>query len=194
MIGNSTHLDGAFFFSFLFSSRGARKGWGWLCAKCWALCPAGQAGDPILSELQSTVYHGFTVSTTASVGKGMFGDLQAFCNSSCDVLWSTLCLEICMPSVDISGCLQGLKETVPPPCRCVSVYPPARGGGVGDLPLLFHSGSIGSSKQKGNKGVFVVGEGEGWGGRCISACVTGGWYHGGERHEESCKNREAPPG
>lgn len=35
-------------------------------------------------------------------------------------------------------------------------------GGVGDLPLLFHSNSIGLSKQKGNKGVFTVGEGKEW--------------------------------
>lgn len=37
------------------------------------------------------------------------------------------------------------------------------------------------SKQKGNKGVFAVGEGKEWGGRSIPACVTNGWYHGGER-------------
>lgn len=123
------------FFKFGFYSGGARKGGGWLCGKCWAPCLAGQADDPNLRELQSTAYHGFTVFTAESVGKGTSGDVKAFCNSSSNILWSTLCLEICMPSVDTSGCSQGLKETVPPPCRCVSVYPPARGGGVGDLPL-----------------------------------------------------------
>lgn len=31
------------------------------------------------------------------------------------------------------------------------------------------------------------------GGRYIPASVTGGWHHGGERCEESGKNREVPP-
>lgn len=41
-------------------------------------------------------------------------------------------------------------------------------------------------------GVFAVGEGKEWGGRCIPACATSGWYGSGERREESCKNREVP--
>ena len=40
--------------------------------------------------------------------------------------------------------------------------------------------------------MFAVGEGKGWGGRCIPACVTGGWFRGGEGREESCKNKEVP--
>lgn len=34
------------FLKFLCYSGGAWKGWGWLCAKHWAPCPAGQADDP----------------------------------------------------------------------------------------------------------------------------------------------------
>lgn len=76
----------------------------------------------------------------------------------------------------------GAEEAVPYPCCCLC-YPQVGGGGVGDLPLLCHSSLIRCQNTR-ETGVFAVGEGKevgGKGGRGILACVTGGWYHGGER-------------
>lgn len=51
-----------------------------------------------ICSLQSTM--GLQCPLPNQWERGTFGDLKAFCNSSWHILWSTLCLEIYMPSVD----------------------------------------------------------------------------------------------
>ena len=127
------------------------------------------------------------MSAAKSVGKGTFGDIKAFCDSSCDTWWSTMGLEICVPSGDTrlpagagGGCAPSL-----PLCLCSPTSLRTRSWrSASAFPQRFHR----VVKTDGKHGVCAVGEGKGWGGRCIPPCATGGWL----RRVESCENREVP--